>query len=68
MKTFCPFFSLALSISASSRQTHQRNGSGFFHRETLGLERQGSFPDGDEFSERTDPKIHPAEHRPHRPA
>ena len=33
---------------------------GFFHREALGLERQGSLLDGDEFSERTDPKS-PAE-------
>src|SRR5882672_11734177 len=40
-----------------SRQCHQRNGSSFFHRETLGLERQGGFLDGDEFSECTDPKI-----------
>jgi hypothetical protein len=40
-----------------SRQSYKRNGGGFLHRQTLGLERQRCLLDGDEFSERADPEI-----------
>ena len=39
------------------RQGHQGNGSGFFHREAAGFQRQRGFLDRDEFSERADPQI-----------
>ena len=39
------------------RQAHQRDGSGFFHREVLGLERKRCFLDRDELGERADAEV-----------
>ena len=58
MKTFCPFLRLAfVDQCLPGGQSHQGNGSGFFHRETRGLERQRCLLDGDELGERADSKI-----------